>query len=141
MLLGMDMKNAPSSNAIPSWVNYYRSEHESCAHHLLAKCYFDGKEFARAAHLLDSVYGEEASLKQALDIRRGKNMDASGGVEIYPARSFFLRCYSLYLVCVIPLLAFLFLFLTSSILDRMENDNANWRESRARIPWHPSDLL
>lgn len=99
MVLGLDKTKQIHPSGIPSWVNYYKKEPDSCAHHLLAKCFFDGKEFARAAHLLDSVYGEEALLNQALAKRRGKQLDAPSAVEVYPARSFFLRCYSLYLVC------------------------------------------
>ena len=50
--------------------------------HELARAYAAGKEFARAAHLLDSRYAQ----------------GAAASPSVYPPRSFFLRSYALYLV-------------------------------------------
>ena len=50
---------------------------------MLAKVYFDNKEFARAAHALDAQHAPAGS---------------AAVPSSYPPRSYFLRCYALYLV-------------------------------------------
>ena len=54
--------------------------------HELARAYIAGKEFARAAHLLDSRYAPSGL--------------PAASPAAYPPRAFFLRCYALYLVRV-----------------------------------------
>lgn len=49
----------------------------------LAKAYFDGREFARAAHALDRAHVPHGAVVTP---------------QSFPARAFFLRCYALYLV-------------------------------------------
>jgi len=51
----------------------------------LARAYIAGKEFARAAHLLDRRYAPGAA-------------GAAAAPATYPPGAFFLRCYALYLV-------------------------------------------
>ena len=52
--------------------------------HELARAYITGKEFARAAHLLDSRYAPSGA--------------PAASPAAYPPSAFFLRCYALYLV-------------------------------------------
>jgi hypothetical protein len=85
---GMAAALPPGLEAVPPAlcaVGAPLAEAEEGAHEL-ARAYIAGKEFARAAHLLDARYASGA---------------AAASPAAYPPRAFFLRCYALYLVRVL----------------------------------------
>ncbi len=59
----------------------------------LARTYFDGREFQRCAHFLDSNYSNDGSAEQ----RQQSGASAAASPAHYPPRAYFLRCYALYL--------------------------------------------
>jgi hypothetical protein len=82
---------------------------------LLARAYFDAKEYQRAAHVLDVAYVGDPLLATSTTGQATTSSEAGPAaamlapqtaaagnrarVAVYPSKPYFLRCYALYLVC------------------------------------------